>query len=152
MRTASKFFQTMTAQPEKDSQGDEIGLGQAEQAGSQNIKVGQLKKLNDYINPILTDMDPSQYIEDEYKHYHQPVFCWRFRRTLCYLDQSSFIQKKGATTTSHGQDGRVVKLFKGDVEELAVQIHEQAKKREINQVEEENGDDAAAEGRSNEAS
>jgi len=35
-----------------------------------NINIGKLKKINDYINPILTDMDPSQYIEDEYKKYH----------------------------------------------------------------------------------
>jgi len=121
MKTASNFFQTMRIQTEKYN---DVPNGEANSPDSTNIKAGQMKKLNDYINPILTDMDPSQYMEDEYKHYHQPVFCWRFRRTLSYLDQSSFIQKKGAAIASHGQDNRVVKLFKGDVEELAVQIHE----------------------------
>lgn len=64
MKTAGKFFKALTAQKEK------VMSGEAVTAENSNIKIGQLKKLNDYINPILTDMDPSQYIEDEFKHYH----------------------------------------------------------------------------------
>lgn len=63
MKTAGKFFQTLKAPCEKMSELSEAGHLKS------NVKVGQLKKLNDYVNPILTDMDPSQYIEDEYKHY-----------------------------------------------------------------------------------
>lgn len=105
MKTAGKFFQTLKPVKEKYTKGVAVT------SETCNIKIGQLKKVNDYINPILTDMDPSQWIEDEFKHYHQPVFCWRFQRTLIYLDQSSLIIMKGAGGVTHGQDNRVVKIF-----------------------------------------
>lgn len=38
---------------------------------STNVKKGHLKKLNDYVNPILADQDPVNCIEEEYKHKHQ---------------------------------------------------------------------------------
>ena len=64
MKTAGKFFQTLKTQKEKYTKGS------AATSENCNIKIGQLRKVNDYINPILTDMDPSQHIEDEYKRYH----------------------------------------------------------------------------------
>lgn len=32
-----------------------------------SMKQGSIKKLNDYVNPILVDQDPDQGIEEEYK-------------------------------------------------------------------------------------
>lgn len=92
-----------------------------------NVRKGQLKRLNDYVNPILADQDPDQCIEEEYKRKHHQVFCWRFLRTLSYIDQSTFCAKRGNA-------GEKVKPFNGDVELLASQLHEQAKKREIKEA------------------
>ena len=32
-----------------------------------SMKQGSIKRLNDYVNPILLDQDPEQGIEEEYK-------------------------------------------------------------------------------------
>ena len=116
---ARQLFLTMRMEGEKKTRPG------TDKAAVTNIKKGQLKRLNDYVNPILADQDPDNCIEDEYKRKHQQVFCWRFLRTLSYIDQSTFFQKKG----NAGENK--VKTFNGDVELLASQIHEQAKKREI---------------------
>lgn len=76
--SAKKLFQPMRMEGEKKARhGPEKAT---------NVKQGPLKRLNDYVNPILADQDPDNGIEDEYKHYHQQVFCWRFLRTVSYLD------------------------------------------------------------------
>lgn len=116
---AKGLFLTMRMEGEK-----KVRNG-VDKATASNIKKGPLKRLNDYVNPVLADQDPEQCIEEEYKRKHQQVFCWRFLRTLSYIDQSTYYQKKG----NAGENK--VKTFNGDVELLASQIHEQAKKREI---------------------
>jgi len=60
---------------------------------AQNLKAGSLKKLNDYINPILADQDPDEEVEDEYKRRHDQVFCWRFLRAVAFADQQNFNTK-----------------------------------------------------------
>ena len=118
-RNAKTLFQMMKMDGEKKVRVD------TDAAATTNVKKGQLKRLNDYVNPILADQDPENCIEEEYKHKHQQVFCWRFLRTVSYLDQSAFFPRKGTTGESK------VKTFNGEVEPLARHIHEQAKKREI---------------------
>jgi len=58
----------------------------------QNLKHGSLKKLNDYINPILADQDPEEGVEEEYKKRHDQVFCWRFLRAVAFADQHFHIK------------------------------------------------------------
>lgn len=60
--SAKRLFLTMRMEDEKKARHG------AEKAT--NVKKGPLKKLNDYVNPILADQDPDNCIEDEYKHYH----------------------------------------------------------------------------------
>lgn len=91
---------------------------------STKIKKGKLKKLNDYVNPILADQDPDNCIEDEYKVKHKQLFCWRFLRTVSYIDQSMYGPVKKDTK---------VKTFNGDVEQLAHLILDNAKKRDVMQ-------------------
>ena len=47
-----------------------------------SMKQGSLMKLNDYVNPILYDLDPEQGIEEEYRKKHDQTFCWRFLRAV----------------------------------------------------------------------
>lgn len=117
---AKKLFGAISMENEKYSKATE------ETAAKSNLKRGPLKRLNDYVNPILQDQDPDNGIEEEYKSKHKQVFCWRFLRTLSYIDQSTFFQRKES-----GGENKGVKTFNGDVEQLAGLIHEQAKKREI---------------------
>jgi hypothetical protein len=51
-------------------------------------------KLNDYVNPVLGDLDPDQGIEDEYKRNHDQTFSWRFLRQASYVDHSVFMAIK----------------------------------------------------------
>jgi hypothetical protein len=51
------------------------------------MKAGSLKKLNDYINPILADQDPDEEVEDAYKRKNDQVFCWRFLRAVAFATQ-----------------------------------------------------------------
>lgn len=75
-------------------------------------------KLNDYVNPILYDLDPDQGIEEEYRKKHDQTFCWKFLRTVSYLDPQSFQDKK-------------MQVFNGNVEFIAQSIHQQAKKKDL---------------------
>ena len=82
--------------------------------GKDNIKPCSSKMVNDYVNPILTDLDPDQGIEDQYKRMHNQVFCWRFLRLVSFLDQSTFQVKK--------KDSNRIDVFNGNVETIATQI------------------------------
>ena len=36
--------------------------------------------MRETVNSVLTDMDPDQGVEDEYKKKNDTIFCWRFLR------------------------------------------------------------------------
>ena len=88
---------------------------QAGEPTRQNLKRGSLKKLNDYINPILAEQDPEEGVEEEYKKQHDQVFCWRFLRAVTAADQQVF----------------PIKSFTGDVEALANELHGRAEKKPV---------------------
>ena len=50
--------------------------------------------MNDYMQPLLDDQAPENAIEDEYKHKHKQVFCWRFLRHVSFVDHTSIDVKK----------------------------------------------------------
>ena len=75
-------------------------------------------KLNDYVNPIMCDLDYTQDIEDQYRRKHDQTFCWKFLRAVSYLDPQSFQDKK-------------MQVFNGNVEFIAQNIHQQAKKSDL---------------------
>jgi len=91
-----------------------------ETIGNGSIKPCSFKMLNDYVNPILTDLDPEQGIEDQYKRKHNQVFCWRFLRSVSFLDQGTFQVKK--------KDSNRIDVFNGNVETIATAIQSQAPK------------------------
>jgi L-rhamnose mutarotase len=66
----------------------EVFRVEKDQMGS--LKQGSLMKLNDFVNPILMDLDPDQGVEEEYKKKHDQTFCWRFLRAVSYIDQQCF--------------------------------------------------------------
>lgn len=76
-----------------------------------SMKQGSLMKLNDYVNPIMCDLDYTQDIEDEYRRKHDQTFCWKFLRAVSYLDPQSFQDKK-------------MQVFNGNVEFIAQNIHQ----------------------------
>ena len=49
---------------------DEIYESTNEIQDKNKLKPCSMVKLNEYIDPILTDMDPEQEVEDEYKRKH----------------------------------------------------------------------------------
>ena len=60
------------------------------QESIETIKVGELLQLNEKMNYVCMDMDPEQYIDDEFKHKHDPIFSWRFLRLISYIDLVNF--------------------------------------------------------------
>jgi len=41
-----------------------------------------MKRLNDYINPVLCDMVPDECVEEEYKNKNNQFFSWKFLRAV----------------------------------------------------------------------
>lgn len=54
------------------------------------VKKCSMFTLNDFIDPVLMDMDPDNDVEEEYKRKKNQIFCWRFIRTVSFIDQDSF--------------------------------------------------------------
>ena len=86
-----------------------------------NLKKCSLKKLNDYINPILLDQDPNQEVDESFKNKKNQAFCWKFLRAISYVDQQNFCYK---------QDKRL-DTFDGNVEKLANIVHKLAMKKAV---------------------
>lgn len=87
----------------------------------ETIKVGELLQLNEKMISVCTDMDPDQYIDEQYKHKHDPIFCWRFLRLISYIDIVNF----------HGKPQEKNKKFEGDIEEQAGILQRKGFKRDI---------------------
>lgn len=54
-----------------------------------------INPIGDFINEIVTDMDPDQGIEEEFKKINKDLYCWKFFRAvaindLSMMDQNSF--------------------------------------------------------------
>lgn len=54
------------------------------------VKKCSMHTLNDFIDPVLQDMDPDNDVDEEYKRKRNQIFCWRFIRTVSFIDQDSF--------------------------------------------------------------
>lgn len=74
--------------------------------------------MNEYLNPIFQGLDPDEELEEEYKKKNDPTFCWKFLRAASFLPYNF---KEGT------KEGRI-----GNVEHVAMQIHQQSEKRPIN--------------------
>mmetsp|Transcript_4607 Transcript_4607/g.7808 ORF Transcript_4607/g.7808 Transcript_4607/m.7808 type:complete len:208 (+) Transcript_4607:1271-1894(+) len=85
-----------------------------------NLKEGSFKILNEYLNRVLSDLDPQQYIEEEYHKKHDQLYCWKFLRELMtvYCFKAEDYKKI-----------REVGSF--DVEHVAKIVHATAPKRPI---------------------
>lgn len=87
------------------------------QPAQEEIDLRECKRarLGELVETVCEDEDPESYIEVEYHHKREPVFCWRFLRAVSYTDQAMVN----------------VKTFEGDILQVAQTVHEQAKRREI---------------------
>ena len=88
-----------------------------------HLKRGSLKRLNEYISPILADQDPDEGIEEEYKKKYDQLFSWRFLRAISYVDQ---VVGKNQKSNHLGVNG--------NIERTAEIIHDQASKRPVIQI------------------
>lgn len=80
-------------------------------------------KLNHYLNKVLADADPDNDVEEQYRNKHDQAFCWKFIRAVSYTDIAkfnNFVKKPSNITAS--------------VEQMAMSIHAEAKKREIDET------------------
>lgn len=71
--------------------------------------------LSAYVHPVLTDADPAQGVEDEYKRKHNQLFTWRTLRAIAELDVKNF---SGET----GTKGKPFK-FEGNIEEQCLLLY-----------------------------
>lgn len=65
------------------------GLHQALRAPI-DVKPALPQSISTLMVPILRDLDPSQGIEDEYKHKHQQLYSWRALRAIADVDINNF--------------------------------------------------------------
>jgi hypothetical protein len=42
------------------------------------------------VEKILTELDPSQGVEQEYMSKYNPAYCWKFFRSISFTDLSKF--------------------------------------------------------------
>jgi hypothetical protein len=79
--------------------------------------------VSDYLNRVLTDLDPDQGMEEEYKVKKEEVFSWRFLRQVSFVDLVNF----------HGEPEahRGFIRFDGDIEKQAKILYNRNKKRDI---------------------
>lgn len=57
---------------------------------SVNIEKAELPTISTFLQSILSDLDPDQAIEETYKTKHKPLVCWRFLRTVSFIDLVNF--------------------------------------------------------------
>lgn len=80
--------------------------------------------ISKYLYPVLMDCDPDQGIEEDYRQKNNQVFCWRFLRTISYVDLSNFSGKADSAK-------RGFQKFDGNIEEQALLLHEKSVKKKI---------------------
>ena len=113
-----------------------------------------MPSLSDYVYPVLMDVDPEQLVDDEFKNYHNQVFCWRMLKLISQVDLTTFSghhkpsNAPGASSTTvtqqasatngaaeHGAASRAhhqqFEVFEGNIEEQARILCKQFMKREI---------------------
>ena len=49
---------------------------------SYQLKKAERPSLSDFVYPVLMDTDPEQLVDDEFKNYHNQVFCWRMLKLI----------------------------------------------------------------------
>ena len=104
----------------------------AEFALRPNLPVADFKKavlpsLSDFIYPVLLDVDPAQEVDDEFKHRHKQLFCWRMLKQIAQVDLSTFSGKN----PQENNQTRSTDVFQGNIEEQARILCKQHMKREI---------------------
>ena len=67
---------------------------------SYTLKKAELPSLSDYVYPVLMDVDPKQLVEDEFKHRHSQIFCWRMLKLISQVDLTTFSAAPKPTTTT----------------------------------------------------
>ena len=75
------------------------------------------KRLNDFIEAFIADMDPDNDVEEQYKRKHDQTFCWHFLRTLSQIN-FTIIQKNNDPNKKNNNE-----LFQGDFEHTARKIY-----------------------------
>jgi len=80
-------------------------------------KKAAFPSLSDFIYPVLMDTDPAQLIDEEYKHRHNQLFCWRMLKLISQVDVTTF--SKPPVTASETNTRSGFEIFGGNVEEQA---------------------------------
>lgn len=57
---------------------------------SYQFKKAEMPSLSDFVYPVLMDTDPEQLVDDEFKNYHNQVFCWRMLKLISQVDLTTF--------------------------------------------------------------
>ena len=72
-------------------------------SGSVPLKKSALPSLSDFVYPVLLDCDPTQEVEDDFKHKHDLLFSWRMLKQISAVDIAnvSRISSKASGTDAH---------------------------------------------------
>ena len=54
------------------------------------LKKANLPSLSSHVYHVLLDIDPHQMIEEDYKHKHKQLFCWRMLKQIAQVDLATF--------------------------------------------------------------
>ena len=108
-------------------------------SGQAPLKKSALPSLSDFVYPVLLDCDPSQEVDEEYKHKHDLLFSWRMLKQISAVDIANFSRSKqmpaGTGNDQQAADSQAPKrkmwTFEGDIEEQAMLLHEKCMKKEI---------------------
>ena len=72
-------------------------------SGQAPLKKSAMPSLSDFVLPVLLDCDPTQGVEDEYKHRHDLLFSWRMLKHISQVDIANFSRSK-ATPLAAGSE------------------------------------------------
>ena len=69
-------------------------------SGSAPLKKSALPSLSDFVYPVLLDCDPTQEVDEEYKHKHDLLFSWRMLKQISAVDIANFSRSKQMPTAT----------------------------------------------------
>ena len=102
------------------------------------LKKAPQKSISSYLFPVLCDVDPTQGVEDEYKHKHKLLFSWRMLREISDIDSSCFIvpekqypQLEDLAGESKQKTVSKQAPFEGNIELISLVLQEKAPKKEM---------------------
>ena len=102
-------------------------------AGQQTAppKKAAMKSLSDYIYEVLQDIDPANLVDDDMKHRHDQLFCWRILKLISQFDLTTFSQQPPTTGEQNQQPRPSADPFKGNIEDQVRIFCKNHMKREI---------------------